>query len=250
MSAPSVQILLPTELTPLQQQALYVWLQTIGSWVEVRRPFARRNQRYAERVRDRRELLQLRLQLWRDETQDAALADGIHNLNQTVQKQLHEYWEVGVTGGTQFDTEPITNAVRKFGVDLQAFEPLRWEHDDTSTRELRNLLNKIGSVPRQRIEVLGFSEEMIDHVLAGYMAADLAQQFNGWVCLSVRPLLHTVRAEQAWEIEDTRDLVASLDGISHEIIYGTRRDGSPRLYHIGDTDFTRAWVQHPRYWLH
>lgn len=250
MSAPSVQILIPYELSALQRQALYVWLETIGAWVEKRRPFARRNQRHAERVREQRELLQLRLQIWEEEATSPSLVSALESLQQTVRQQLHEYWEVGVTDGSQFDADPITNAVRKYGVDLQAFEPLLWERADASPQELHSLIGALGTVPHHRVEIAGFGEQFEDHVLAAYMAADLAQQYNGWVRLRVQPLFHTHRSEQEWSLADTRALVASINGTTHEVVYGQRRDGSPRVYHLADDIFTKNWAQHPRFWLH
>lgn len=250
MSIPVVRVYIPYELSDLQRQALYVWLETIGSWVEKRRPFARRNQRHHDRVRDQRELLILRLQLWRDELADGQLQHELDALIRTVQQKLHQYWEVGVTDGRQLEAEAITNAVRKFGVDLQAFEPLRWDNDATDTQELRSLVAALGALPRHRIEITGFGEKIEDHVLAAHMAAEAARQFQGWVQLRVKPQFFTLRGEQAWTADDTRSLVTSLEGLAHEIRYDVGRDGSPRFYHLVDETFVRSWVEHDRFWLH
>lgn len=250
MPNPVIDILIPYVLTDLQVQALHVWLATISSKLERRRPFARRNQRHHDYERDQRELLQLRLQLWQEESQDQALINEIQTLSDIIQEKLHQYWHIGVTDGTQLSVAyPITNAVRPFSVDLQAFEPTYWENV-TNLLELSDLLAKLGTIPKYRIQMIGFLENPEDYLLCGYMAAELAQQYEAYAKVILRPHFHTQRGAAEWTANDTHDLAVSLGGISHEINYSIGRSESIRSYHLLDTDAMRAWVQHPRFHLH
>src|SRR5690606_4944880 len=103
MPNPVVDILIPYVLTDLQIQALHVWLATISAKLERRRPFARRNQEYHDTMREQRELYQLRLQLWAEETPNQHLQHELIELNTIVRQKLHHYWHIGVTDGQQLD---------------------------------------------------------------------------------------------------------------------------------------------------
>lgn len=251
MSHPFVDIVIPQDLTELQMQALHVWLATIASKLERRRPFARRNQRHHDYVRDQRELLQLRLSLWQDESNLPELRDNIAALRTIIQQKIHHYWHIGVTDGTQLDVQyPITNAVRPYSVDLQAFRPLNWESDHATLLEMRNLFRALGTVPKYRIEVTGFLESIEDHLLAGYMASELAREYEAYARVRLHPLFHTARGERAWTLDDSRALAYQLGGTTHEISYNSARDGSEQVYYLLDSDAMRAWTQDDRFYLH
>lgn len=251
MPNPLIDILIPYALTDLQMQALHVWLATISATLERRRPFARRNQRHHDHMREQRELLLLRLQLWAEETSDTTLCHELEALHNVIQQRVHQYWHIGVTDGTQLDVPyPVTNAVRPFSVDLQAFEPESWDEDNSFMLELSELITKIGAIPKYRIQLLGFQESPDDYLLCGYMAAELAQQYNAYAKVLVRPDFHTVRGAAEWTIEDTKRLVDSLGGVSHEIYYSSNRNLQESMYHLLDADAMREWTKHPRFHLH
>ncbi|MGJ3238648.1 MAG: DUF6368 family protein [Anaerolineae bacterium] len=246
MPNPLIDILIPQTLTDLQMQALHVWLATVSSWLERRRPFARRNQRHHDQEREQRELLLLRLQLWAEETDDSILQRELTALRTIIKAKVHQYWHIGVTDGTQLDVPyPITQAVRPFSVDLQAFQPENWDSDSASTLELQQLIAHLGTVPGYRIQLLGFLESPDDYLLCGYMAAELAQEYEAYARVLLRPDFHTARGSAAWNAEDTARLAQSLGGVCHQIFY------TPQYhYHLLDSYAMREWVKHPRYHLH
>lgn len=249
MPNPLIDILIPSPLTELQMQALHVWLATISSTLERRRPFARRNQRHHDHVRDQRELMLLRLQLWSDEAESKQLRQEIIDLRDIIREKTHLYWHIGVTDGTQLDVAyPITNGVRPFSVDLQAFEPENWEEDTTTTYELQQLMTTLGHVPKYRIQLLGFQESPDDYLLCGYMASEIAREYNGFAKVLLRPNFYTARGAAEWTSDDTLRLAQSLGGRSYEIAYEGAQ--STQTYHLLNSDAMRAWTQHPRYHLH
>ncbi|MGB7339606.1 MAG: DUF6368 family protein [Phototrophicaceae bacterium] len=251
MPNPSIDILIPSRLTDLQMQALHVWLATISSTLERRRPFARRNQRHHDHIRDQRELLLLRLQLWAEETQDTVFRQDILTLHETIEAKIHQYWHIGVTDGTQLDVAyPITNGVRPFSVDLQAFEPENWEDSHATTLELQELQLKLGAIPKYRIQLLGFLESPDDYLLCGYMAAELAQEYNGFAKVLLHPNFHTARGAAAWTSDDTQRLATSLNGVFHEIRYDGQRNEQLATYHLLDGYAMREWTKHDRFHLH
>jgi len=250
-SNPIIDIYIPHLLTELQMQALHVWLATISSKLERRRPFARRNQRHHDYVREQRELLQLRLQLWQQETPDTALAEELQTLRHIIREKVHHYWHVGVTDGTQLDVAyPITNAVRPFSIDLQAFEPTNWEEDFTTTLELTHLIRALGTLPKYRIQVLGFMENPEDHLLCGYMASELAREYEAYAKVWLSPNFHTARGAAEWTQDDSHRLAQSLGGKTHEIKYHGGHNGETKRYHLLDTDAMREWTRHDRFFLH
>lgn len=249
MPNPLIDILIPSDLSDLQMQALHVWLATISSTLERRRPFARRNQRHHDHVREQRELLLLRLQLWAEETVSEQLCHELNDLHHVIHQKTHHYWHVGVTDGTQLGVAyPITNGVRPFSVDLQAFEPENWDENSTSTREIEQLITALGTIPKYRVQLLGFQESPDDYLLCGYMAAEIAQQYDGFAKVLLRPNFYTARGAAEWADDDTARLAQSLGGRSYEITY----DGTKALqsYHLLDSDAMREWTKHPRYHLH
>lgn len=232
-------------------QALHVWLATISSTLERRRPFARRNQRFHDEVRDKRELLMLRLQLWAEETSSIRLRSELEALTQVIREKVHLYWHIGVTDGTQLDVAyPITNAVRPFSVDLQAFEPENWDGDHSSTLELSQLIETIGVIPKYRIQLLGFLESPDDYLICGYMASELAQQYEAYAKVILQPDFYTVRGAAEWTDYDTQRLAATLGGVCHEIHYTDNQEGQTRNYHLLDAEAMREWTKHPRFHLH
>lgn len=250
MPNPLVDILIPYDLTDLQIQALHVWLATISAKLERRRPFARRNQAYHDMVREQRELYQLRLQLWTEETQNPQLQTELNALSQIVRQKLHHYWHVGVTDGQQLDVlYPITNAVCPFSVDLQAFRPINWEENSASTVEVCDLIDTIGVVPKYRIQLIGFSDSPDDYLLCGYMSSELAREYQAYAKVILRPNFHTARGESDWTHDDTQRLARSLGSVSHNIRY-SRASGATGLYQLLDADAMREWTKHDRFHLH
>lgn len=248
MSGPIVDVQIPYPLTDLQIKALHVWLNTVCTAVEKRRPFARRNQRHHDRERDQRESLLVRLLLWQDETDNPRLQRYLAQMQHNVQRKTHDYWEVSLTDGQQLGTSyPITAGLRPFGVDVQAYQPLYWKHDAVAPIELEDWFHITGSVPFHRIQLSAFNELIEDHLLAAYMAADLADQYEGWVKVRVRPHFYTRRAEAEWTQDDTRQLVASIAGRAHEIEYATPH--GTKAYHIVDGEFLRNWAEHAQFHL-
>lgn len=249
MPNPVVDILIPYDLSELQVQALHVWLATISAKLERRRPFARRNQAYHDMVREQRELYQLRLQLWLEETENPQLQSELSALNQIVRQKVHHYWHVGVTDGQQLDVlYPITNAVRPFSVDLQAFRPMNWEHSNASTLEICDLIEKLGAIPKYRIQLIGFSDSPDDYLLCGYMSAELAREYQAYAKVILRPNFYTARGESDWTHRDTQDLAQSLGGVSHDICYN--RSTGTGMYQLLDADAMREWAKHDRFHLH
>lgn len=247
MPNPVIDILIPYALTDLQIQALHVWLATISAKLERRRPFARRNQNYHDHVREQRELYQLRLQLWAEETPNQDLQREIIALNTIVRQKLHHYWHVGVTDGQQLDVlYPITNAVRPFSVDLQAFRATNWE--DASMLELCDLIDKIGFVPKHRIQLTGFSDSPDDYLLCGYMAAELAHEYEAYAKVILRPNFFTVRGESDWTADDTQRLANSLGGKTYNIRYS--KNTGTGMYQLLDSYAMREWTKHERFHLH
>jgi len=248
MPTPTASIVIPYALTDLQVQALYVWLQTVCSEVEKRRPFARRNQQHHDYVRDRRELLVLRLELWIDELGDGLLKEELRALQATIREARHEYWKVGIRDGQQLGTVPITQGIRAIGVDVQAVEPLIWQSDDAQPAELQSLLDTLGCLPKHRIELQAFADREEDALLVTYMAAELADEYDAFVRLRLRPHFHTRRGAEEWTLDDSRELANSIEGIAHEVVFGNR-DGQPQAYFLVNGDFLRNWADHPRFHL-
>ena len=249
MPNPVVDILIPYALSDLQIQALHVWLATISAKLERRRPFARRNQQYHDMMREQRELYQLRLQLWAEETSSQPLQQELNDLNTIVRQKLHAYWHVGVTDGQQLDVlYPITNAVRPFSVDLQAFRIMNWEAENASTLELCDLLNKLGTIPKYRIQLIGFLDSPDDYLLCGYMASELAREYEAYAKVILRPNFHTVRGELEWTSEDTESLAQSLEGVTHNIRYN--KSNGIGMYQLLDSHAMREWTKHARFHLH
>lgn len=249
MPNPVVDILIPYALTDLQIQALHVWLATISAKLERRRPFARRNQEYHDTMREQRELYQLRLQLWAEETPNQQLQHELIELNTIVRQKLHHYWHIGVTDGQQLDVSyPITNAVRPFSVDLQAFRVMNWEENSASTLEICDLLSKLGAIPKYRIQLIGFLESPDDYLLCGYMASELAREYEAYAKVILRPNFHTVRGELDWTLDDTQDLARSLGGVMHNIRYNKRNNIG--TYQLLDSHAMREWTKHTRFHLH
>ncbi len=249
MPNPVVDILIPYALTDLQIQALHVWLATISAKLERRRPFARRNQEYHDTMREQRELYQLRLQLWAEETPNQQLQHELIELNTIVRQKLHHYWHIGVTDGQQLDVlYPITNAVRPFSVDLQAFRVMNWEENNASTLEICDLLGKLGAIPKYRIQLIGFLESPDDYLLCGYMASELAREYEAYAKVILRPNFHTVRGELDWTPDDTQDLAQSLGGVMHNIRYNKRNNIG--TYQLLDSHAMREWTKHARFHLH
>lgn len=248
MVGPTISIYIPYELTDLQVQALYVWLQTVCSEVEKRRPFARRNQRHHDYVRDQRELLLLRLELWMDELSDSLLKQEIHALHSIIREARHDYWKVGIRDGQQLGTVPITQGLRPIGVDVQAFTPLIWQSDSAQPRELAALVERLGSLPKHRIQLAAFLEREEDALLVTYMAAEIADMFGGFAQLRLIPQFHTLRGEAEWTLQDSRELAASIDGTAHEIQYTAHAEDA-LAYYLVDGHFLRNWAVHPRFHL-
>lgn len=245
MPGPSLRIPLYEPLTDLQVQAIYVWLATICSTVEVRRPAARRSQRRHDEVREQREWLLLRLDLWRETHHDAKLTAELARLQDSIRQLRHDFWLVGVSGGHQFDTTEITNAVRLMGIDLQAFEPPHWDDEEPSLQGLQNLLSVVDRLPMQRLEIQAIEENIEDHILCALMAADFAEQHETQIPVYVRPNFFTRRARDEWTQDDTRALVASIEGQTQEVEAATGD-----LYHLVSPDFLRNWSAHPRFHLY
>ncbi len=251
MPNPLVDIFIPYALSDLQMQALHVWLASVSSTLERRRPFARRNQRHHDHIRDQRELLLLRLQLWAEESSNDVLYQELDTLGTIIRKKVHQYWHIGVTDGTQLDVPyPVTNAVRPFSVDLQAFEPENWDEDNASTLELCDLIAKIGTIPKYRVQLLGFLESPDDYLLCGYMAAELAQQYDAYAKVLLKPDFYTARGAADWTTDDTYRLAQSLGGTVHEICYTGGQSNQESVYHLLDAYAMREWTKHPRFHLH
>lgn len=246
-----ISVYIPYALSDLQREALNVWLATICSHVEKRRPYERRSQRRAEEVRDQRELLLLRLELWRDDLQNQHLITELDALRRTIRQRVHDFWMVGVSNGEQLGMSyNITSAMRRFAVDVQAYQPMYWQRDNITPTELEQLVSKIGALPKHRIEIISLDDMPEDHILLGYMAADLCDEYHAWAKVDVKPNFHTTRAATEWSREDTYALIDGMDGAAFEICYATRRNGDPLLYHLADGDFMRDWVEHPQYYIH
>lgn len=246
-----ISIYFPYPLSHLQLKALDVWLATVGSQVEKRRPYARRNQRRYDEVRDRRELLLLHLQLWQEETPHEHVRVALGKLQAAINMKIHEYWLIGVTGGEQLGASyTITQGLRRFGVDVQAFQPHQWEADTTTTLEIESLLDGIGTVPYHCIDITAIQERHEDLLLLAYMAADLCDDFEARARLILQPEFYTIRGSEEWTLADTRDLASSLDGTAIEIPYIVNRAGDVQRYYLADGEFMRAWVEHPRFALH
>ena len=251
MANPRISIYIPYPLSHLQLKALDVWLATICSQVENRRPYARRNQRHYDAVRDRRELFLLRLQLWQEETPHEHVRVALEKLQTAVNMKLHDYWFVGVTGGEQLGASyTITQGLRNFGVDVQAFQPHKWDADNTTTLEIESLLDGIGTLPYHCIEITALQERHEDLLLLAYMAADLCDDFEARARIILQPEFHTIRGSEEWTLADTRDLATSLDGTAIEIPFAVNRAGEVQRYHLADGDFMRSWVEHRRFALH
>lgn len=248
MPTPSIAVVIPYALSDLQVQALYVWLETVCSEVEKRRPFARRNQRHHDYVRDQRELLLLRMELWMDDLPDGVLKDELRGLHTIIREARHEYWMVGIRDGQQLGTVPITTGIRPVGVDVQAVEPLVWQADDAQPRELESLLGALGCIPKHRIELTAFHEREEDSLLVTYMAAQLAEDYNAFARIRLQPRFFTRRGAEEWALADSRDLAASIAGTAHEIHYASR-EGQPQAYFLVDGEFLRNWAMHPRFHL-
>lgn len=248
MAGPIINIQIPCALSDLQIQALHVYLTTVASELEKRRPYARRNQRHHDRARDQRESLLVQLMLWQDEAENSMLKQHIALMQQEVQRKTHDYWEIGVSDGQQLGTSyPITNSLRKYGIDVQAYRPMHWDKSNIAPLELADWLHIMGSVPYYRVQVIVFDERIEDSLLGAYLIADMADELEGWVKLRVQPHFYTLRAEDAWTLDQTRELVASIEGRAHEIEYATPRGTS--VYHIVDGEFLRNWAEHEQFHL-
>lgn len=251
MPSPRISIYIPYPLSHLQQKAFDVWLATICSQVENRRPYARRNQRRFEEVREQRELLQLRLQLWQEETPHEHLRVGLEKLSETIRLKYHDFWLVGVTDGEQAGaTYTITQGLRRFTVDVQAWQPYKWADDRTTTLEIESLLEQFGTVPYHRVEITAVEDRHEDLLLLGYMAADLCDYFEARARIILQPEFHTVRGASDWTLSNTRDLATALDGTALEIPYAINYSNEVKHYYLADGDFMRAWVEHPRFAVH
>lgn len=249
MSNPQIEILLPQALSELQIQALYVWLATVCSSVIRRRPFERRNQRHAELVRERRELLDLRLQLWQEESPNQALKSELKALEASIAQKHHQLWEVAVNNGQQFGVNQITMSLRPYLIDVQAFEPMRWDDETTSALELESLFGVMGALPKTRVQIIGLADRAEDHSLCAFMAADLLSYYeSAYAKLWLRPFFHTPRGQAEWTIDESRKLAASLHGQSYEIGFGRRE--SPKSYHLLNDEALQDWANHPRFFLH
>jgi hypothetical protein len=248
MSNPQIELLLPQALNDLQLQAVYVWLATVCGSVIRRRPYERRNQRHADMLRERRELLELRLQLWQEEIPNQALKQELATLEEMLARKEHRLWEVTVNNGQQFDVNTITMSPRPYMVDVQGFEPMRWEDEATSSLELENLFGVMGAVPKTRIQITGLADRQEDHLLCAFMAADLLTYYeSAYAKLWLRPFFHTPRGEAEWTIDDTRRLATSFTGQHYEIPFGRRE--SPKAYHLLDAESLRDWANHPKFYL-
>lgn len=249
---PQIDVLIPHMLTDLQVQALHVWLATISAKLERRRPFARRNQQQHDQEREQRELLLLRLQLWQEAApQHQQFVNELATLQHLIQTNLHHYWHIGVTDGTQLETRyPITNAVRPFSVDLRPFYPSHWDNDYSSEDELCQLLMKLGTIPKYRVQFTGFLESPDDTLLCGYMAAELAQQYDAYAKVILRPHFYTDKARAQWQHTDSQALARTLAGETHDIAYTHGQEGTVAHYHLLNGAAMRAWVQHERFHLH
>src|SRR5688500_12013283 len=150
MSNPQIEILLPVALSDLEIRAINLWLATVCTSVIRRRPYERRNQRHAELMHERRELLDLRLQLWQDESPNLSLKNEIMALDAAISQKIHQLWEVAVNSGQQFGVNQITMGLRPYLVDAQAFEPLRWDDEATSAIELEDLFGLLGFLPKTK----------------------------------------------------------------------------------------------------
>ena len=135
-------------------------------------------------------------------------------------------------------------------MDLQAFEPENWDEDGASTRELCDLNAKIGTIPKYRIQLLGFLESPDDYLLCGYMAAELAQQYDAYAKVLLKPAFYTARGAAEWTAEDTYRLAQSLEGNIHEICYTRVKSNQENVYHLLDGYAMREWTKHPSFHLH
>lgn len=249
MPNPRIEVLLPFVLTDLQIQALNLWLATVCKSVTRRRPFERRNQRHAEYMRERREFLDLRLQLWQDETPNLGLRAELSTLDMAISEKRHQVWEVAVNNGSQFGVNQITMALRPYLVDVQAYEPLRWDDETTSALELENLYGVLGFLPKTRLEIAGIEDRSEDHLLCAFMAADLLSYYEGaYAKLWLKPVFHTPRGAAEWQIDDSRHLASTLAGQLYEIAYGRREN--PKIYHLVDAEALQDWANHPKFFLH
>jgi hypothetical protein len=248
MANPQIELLLPQALNELQLKAVYVWLATVCGSVIRRRPYERRNQRHADLMRERRELLQLRLQLWQDESPNQGLKRELGELEAAIERKEHQLWEVAVNNGQQFGVNTITMSQRPFMVDIAAFEPLAWDNEVTSGLELENLFGVMGALPKTRVQISALEDRSEDHLLAAFMAADLLGYYeSAYAKVWLKPFFHTPRGESEWTIEDTRRLAASCTGQAFEIAFGRRE--APKAYHLLDAESLRDWANHPKFHL-
>jgi hypothetical protein len=248
MSNPQIEVLIPQALNDLQRQAVYVWLATVCRSVIRRRPFERRNQRHADMVRERRELLELRLQIWQDELPNQPLKRELAELEAALARRDHQLWEVTVNDGRQFEVNTITMSPRPYMVDVQVFEPMRWDDEATTALELENLFGVTGLIPKTKIQISGLADRQEDHLLCAFMAADLLGYYeSAYAKVWLRPFFHTPRGEAEWTVEDTRRLAASFRGLTYEIAFGRRE--APKAYHLLDAESLHDWANHPKFYL-
>jgi hypothetical protein len=232
---PSVRLLLMQPLTPLQLKSLDVWMASISSIVEKRRPNSRRWQKAFEQAREKRELLALQLQLWHDESA-STLAGELQHLAKLTLADAHEYWELRVTDGSQFGYR-ITSAQRTFGLRWQSYEPDSWQ-DEAGLAQAQQIMHKLHALPKQQITITAFDDKPEDHTLLAWMLADLWQLLGGWVQVGMRKRLFTAEGRATWSAEDSRALLTQCGGQWHEITAGKR------LTYLVDGDCLREWGFH------
>lgn len=246
-TGPTGEIYLRQAMTFLQYKALDVWLATHCNRIEKRRSLDRRDQAYHDEMRERRELLLLQLGFWADETSDAGLATALDQLCRVIKQNEIWMWDFGVTNGEQLGaTQPITQSQRLFTLTIAPFEPSHWQQGDIA--EVERLYRALGYLPQQTIQIRALNNRQDDHLLMGYMLADLAFGYEGRVRLSLQPQFQTEYGAAQWTPHDTYQLITGFPGSVVEI-HTPKRNDSTRSYFLADCEFTLAWVQHPRFYL-
>ncbi len=197
------------------------------------------------------------------EEQLTGLEQWLHSITSSLEGQRGDWGPIWIKDGPLIGLLNDCHEACAFGL---AIEKTKTEQDflkkdgsidkdiKAELREEREqLIQHLGFVPEQRINVDAGCNRPLDHRILGQLVLLLAERYDGIIDLGGAFYPPTKPGQVAVSIEDeTVEAVEqyvqelSLPGRVFHMYYITARN-TIWIYHLVDPDFLRAWLQHPHF---
>lgn len=149
------------------------------------------------------------------------------------------------------DTGPAGGGYAGAGRPFAVFTGLQ---PDRVPEEIAQVAGTFGFMPVDEIVVVAFCNSDDDHRILGELCLWLVEQFGGvvnfdgalWPSLPPESEIDILHCDWRQVEPHFRRMVEGMPGRVASVWYELQ-DGRQWVIHVGDTDFMRAWLEHPRF---